>query len=161
MINLHPTLGKMGKTMAFFCATGALFWQPYRPLVFVGDSMSPTYHDGEIAMTVPAIPSEIRQGDVVIIEMPDGPIVKRIARMPGESVTQVCFDTEWNDLTEIVEPPAKSIDGRKYRKMTIPEDYVYVLGDNRPVSMDSRTFGAVPIEWISRKIMKPKAGNPE
>lgn len=158
VISLSPTLGKMGKTMAFCGATGALLWQPYRPLVFVGQSMSPTYRDGEIAMTISANPDDLRKGDVVIIEMPDGPIVKRIARLPGDTITQVCFDKEWNDLTEVNDPPAKSIDGRKYRKLEVPEGYVYVLGDNRVVSMDSRSFGAVPVSWISRKLLSPKPG---
>lgn len=145
----------MGKTMAFFGATGALVCQPYRPLVFVGDSMSPTYRSGEFAITVPTN-GEFHRGDVVIIEMPDGPIVKRVAHLPGEEITQVRLDGEWSDLTEITEPPASSVDGQRYRKFRIPEGEIYVLGDNRPVSLDSREFGPVAMERVTRKIMQPR-----
>ena len=155
MINLHTSLGKMGKTMAFFGATGALVCQPFRPLVFVGESMAPTYRSGEIAITVPTN-GKFKRGDVVIIDMPDGPIVKRVAHLPGEEVTQVLLDGEWSDLTEVTEPLPEKIDGRRYRKYRIPAGELYVLGDNRPVSLDSREFGPVPVEQVMRKIMTPR-----
>lgn len=157
MINLHTSLGKMGKTVAFFGATGALMCLPYRPMVFVGQSMAPTYQSGEIAMTVPTH-GKFEKGDVVVVDMPDGPIVKRVAHLPGEKIPQVFLDGEWNDLTEVTTPPDSILDGRRYRMYAIPEGEIYVLGDNRPVSLDSREFGPVPMEWVTRKIMHPKFG---
>jgi signal peptidase I len=145
----------MGKTMAFFGATGALVCQPFRPLVFVGESMAPTYRSGEIAITVPTN-GKFQRGDVVIIDMPDGPIVKRVAHLPGEEIIQVRLDDEWSDLTEVTEPLPEKIDGRRYRKYRISEGELYVLGDNRPVSLDSRDFGPVSMDLVTRKIMTPR-----
>ncbi|MGV3618033.1 MAG: signal peptidase I [Fimbriimonas sp.] len=155
MINLHTSLGKMGKTMAFFSATGALLWQPYRPLVFVGESMSPTYHSGEYVVTV-ANDGVLQRGDVVVVEMPDGPIVKRVSHLAGDEMTQLKVDGEWTDMIEMVMPPSGKFDGKRYRKVRIPEGHVYVLGDNRTISLDSRVFGAVPLTKISRKVLNPR-----
>jgi signal peptidase I len=145
----------MGKTMAFFGATGAIVCQPYRPMVFVGESMAPTYRSGEFAITVPTN-GEFHRGDVVVIDMPGGPIVKRVAYLPGDEIVQMRMEGEWNDLTEVSQPMPKRIDGVRYRKYRIPDGELYVLGDNRPVSMDSREFGPVDMEQVTRKIMTPR-----
>ena len=38
--------------------------------------------------------------------------------------------------------------GETTGEVAVPEGYVWVLGDNRPVSADSREFGLVPIELV-------------
>jgi len=40
-----------------------------------------------------------------------------------------------------------------YNDITVPEGYVYVMGDNRDESMDSRTFGCIPLEKIEGKVI--------
>ena len=156
MINLHISLWKTGKTLAFCGATSALLFQPYRPLVFVGESMTPTYQSGEYVTTVPATPSNIERGDVVVIEMSDGPIVKRVAYLPGDKIPQMNIKGNWIDLIEVTSPPSRDFDGKSYRKRVIPEGEVYVLGDNRTISLDSREFGPVSMSQISRKVIEPR-----
>lgn len=146
----------MGKTMAFFGATGAIVCQPYRPMVFVGESMAPTYRSGEFAFTVPTN-GKFERGDVVVIDMPGGPIVKRVAYLPGDEIIQMRMDGEWNDLTEVNQPMPKLIDGCRYRKYRIPDGELYVLGDNRPVSLDSREFGPVAMEKVTRKLLEARS----
>lgn len=40
-----------------------------------------------------------------------------------------------------------------YNDIIVPEGYVYVMGDNRDESMDSRTFGCIPEEKIEGKVL--------
>ena len=155
MINLQATLWKTGKSLAFLGATGAVLLQPFRPMVFVGDSMSPTYRDGEYAVTVP-VAGSLSRGDVVVVEMPDGPIVKRVAFLPGDEIAQIKIDTTWRDLVDVRQPLVHHHSDR-YRTVRVPEGHVYVLGDNRAVSMDSREFGPVPLSAVKRKILEPRA----
>lgn len=143
--------------LLFGCAA-AVYAQPFRPVVFVGQSMSPTYHTGEVAITVP-FDGTVRRGDVVVIDRPDGTIVKRIAMVPGDPILKVrTLFGEWRDAFCInQERPEKR---NRVRVDKVSEGFVYVLGDNLPGSTDSRSFGAVPMSEITRKVYRPRPGGP-
>lgn len=137
----------------------AVAWlQPVRPVKFVGSSMSPTYQSGELAMAVPA-KGDLSVGDVVVINMPEGPIVKRVAFLPGDKIYQVVTPATSSDLLP-ESPYANDKRPSVIQSRTLPEGYVYVLGDNRNNSLDSRVFGAVPREWITQKLLFPKDFTP-
>ena len=121
--------------------------------------MSPTYASGAIALTVPAR-GALERGDVVVVDMPNGStIVKRVAFTEGERIWQVKTNAIRQDL-----PPETEMVTKNHRHMLtfrfIPEGYVYLLGDNRPESVDSRAFGAVPVEWVKRKVLNPRPLTP-
>jgi signal peptidase I len=124
-------------------------------MVFVGDSMSPTYRDGQYVLTFPA-DGELERGDVVVVQMPDGPIVKRVAFLPGDVVPQIRTNDGWSDMIEVRRPSDVKMEPERYRQFRIPEGQVYLLGDNRPVSLDSREFGPVPREWVTRRLLHPR-----
>jgi len=98
------------------------------------------------------------RGDVVVLNPPTPshqPYIKRIIGLPGESIEFrngfVYIDGERLEepyieqgVTRCGNSPYCSID-------EIPDGYVYVLGDNRNNSSDSRSFGLVAIEDIVGK----------
>lgn len=127
-------------------AVGGTIAQPFRPIVVVGTSMSPTYSSGQILWTVPATRS-LRHGDVVVVDTPAGTIIKRVALLPGDSRTQFHTPGGWVDLTNVALPHSLA-KGKLVRLERVPKGYVYLLGDNLPNSVDSRTFGLVPIEQV-------------
>ena len=89
--------------------------------------------------------------DVVVIKPPtqgDDLLIKRVIGLPGETVEirdgHVYIDGELLEESFLTQQTRAG----RYEKVTIPPLHVYVLGDNRNHSNDSRSFGPVPIENI-------------
>lgn len=129
--------------------------QPYRPMVFVGASMSPTYQNLDWAITVPRT-KPLQRGDVVVVDIGNETIVKRVAFLPGDRIPQIHIGNRWMDLVE-VKAFKHTIEKNRseFRFRVVPEDQVYLLGDNRIGSIDSRTFGSVSLDQVRRVIVNP------
>jgi signal peptidase I len=134
-----------------------------------GESMMPNLDDGQMLLVnrnayrsvdingteyFPFDPPE--RGDVVVFDPPTGsdkPYIKRIIGLPGEEVTfgdgqvfinGVALDEEYIDARTRCGPSDQC-------DVVVPEGEVFVLGDNRRNSQDSRVFGPVPIENVVGK----------
>jgi len=94
-----------------------------------------------------------RRGDVVVIDMPEENtlLVKRAVALPGETVTvqdgQVFINGQ-----PLEEPWVIRRGGIDYPPTLVPPGHVFVLGDNREESLDSRYFGPVPIDEIDGQV---------
>jgi signal peptidase I len=139
-------LGKRLLIGAVVLGLAGLVAQPRRVAIVIGNSMEPTYHSGEVLLTKP-LDRPLRHGDVVVVNGPDGPILKRVALLPGDCRTQWLNGTGWIDAT-LVGRPVKERSKARVRRLPIPAGFVFLLGDNLECSIDSRTFGPVPIESI-------------
>lgn len=143
--NPSPLSKLLRKLPYVLLITGALFALCFcRLIVTEGASMEPTFASGDILFCVRTF-SQPNAGDVVLIEAEGRLVVKRIAYVAGDEVT----DTSWYRQTDTGYEPDHS--GYLYWQSNIvPEGYVYVLGDNPEHSHDSRyeNFGLVPIEKI-------------
>jgi signal peptidase I len=149
-------LGTRG--MVFGACAAAIYAQPFRPIVFVGQSMTPTYANGEMTVTVP-FDGKAKRGDIVVIERDGETIVKRVAMVPGDPILQVrTLFGEWRDAF-CMEQNRPHKRGR-VRNAVVPDGVVYVLGDNLPGSTDSRSFGPVQLSQITRKVYQPRPGGP-
>lgn len=123
---------------------------------------------------------DIERGDVVVFDEPNGQartqenvvqaivrnvaesigvstprteFIKRVIALPGETV-EIRNNEVLVDGAAIDEPYLPG--GVRMRDMdpvTIPEDHVWVMGDNRNVSDDSRSFGPVPVDTIVGRAM--------
>ena len=93
------------------------------------------------------------RGDVVVLHQLTGAserdLIKRVIALPGETIEisscQVLIDgrlLEEPYLDPAVVQPGNC--GRDLAPVTIPEDHVFVMGDNRPGSQDSRDLGPIP-----------------
>ena len=160
MISLNSTLTLAKRAGVTIGIGAACYLQPYRPMVFVGHSMEPTYQTHSMALTEPVKEDDLKRGQVVVINMESGPIVKRIAFAPGDSFLQTYLDGHWVDMI-YVRPTAKShLNPKTMRTYVVPKGMVYVLGDNLEVSMDSRMFGCVPTSQIDRILVDQRPFDP-
>lgn len=108
----------------------------------------PGADDPEQAAFYPFSPPE--RGDIIVFDPPtrsNKPYIKRIIGLPGERVTfgdgRVLVNGQILDEPYIVE---ETTCGRNEEcDVIVPEGQVYVLGDNRTNSSDSRVFGPVPV----------------
>ncbi len=98
MMSLTGSVGTAIKTGVAFALTGVVLLQPYRPMVFMGHSMEPTYPNQSIVLTKPAEPGSLKHGEVVVIDLDSGPIVKRIAFLPGDKFLQMRSGDSWLDM---------------------------------------------------------------
>lgn len=124
--------------------------------VVLGPSMEPTLHDLE-RLFVNKVGYRLQapsRGDIIVFAYPkdmDRDFIKRIIGLPGDTLEIKDGRVYVNDsfLNEIyVSYPDNHAN---YGKVTVPPAHVFVLGDNRRNSEDSRYFGFVPITNIRGK----------
>jgi signal peptidase I len=93
------------------------------------------------------------RGDIVVFEYPpdpgQDPYIKRVIGLPGEQV-YIADGKVMIDGVYIQEPYLVS-DTHQGGEWTIPQDSLFVMGDNRKNSSDSRSWGVVPIENVIGK----------
>ncbi|MBQ2384406.1 MAG: signal peptidase I [Oscillospiraceae bacterium] len=135
----------------------------FRVVVVVGPSMYDTLVDGDRLILVSnVLYREPRQGDVIVAskESFGGEcIVKRVIATEGQTV-DIDFDAGivYVDGLALDEPYAHTLTTRKEGMifpLTVEEDHVFVLGDNRNDSKDSRdpTIGLVDHREILGKVL--------
>ncbi len=96
--------------------------------------------------------SEPEHGDIVVFESVEGEsedLIKRIVGLPGDRVA--VFDGVLFVNGERWEEPYVNKlfpDNSSYGPETVPEGDVFVMGDNRSNSRDSRFFGPIPMDKI-------------
>ena len=137
-----------------------------RVITVDGVSMEPTYYNGDRVL-VTKLAGQAQQGDVVIVVGAlEEPIIKRVVATEGQTVD---FDPELGEVTVDGQPLPGSVfgieDGITFVPdlpgmvlvfpQTVPEGCVFVLGDNRDNSTDSRfvTVGMVDQRNILGKVV--------
>lgn len=125
-------------------------------LQIYGTSMSPTLYDGDIIVTIKT--TEFEQGDVVAFYYNNKILVKRVIAMSGEWVD---MDEDGNvyvndvllDEPYLVERAVGECDIKL--PYQVPENRIFVMGDHRSVSVDSRstTVGCVAEEQLVGRLL--------
>lgn len=143
-------------------------WFLFQPFYVKGESMEPNYFDGEY-LIIYQLPyrfpdrfhkfTEADRGQTLVIHPPNEPdqfYIKRLIGLPGERIVidkggiiifnsshPGGFSLEENYLSVTTETLSGS-----YNDIQLGLDEVFVLGDNRTRSLDSRSFGPISKESV-------------
>jgi len=116
-----------------------------------GSSMEPNLHHGEflIVSKVNYRIGEPERGDVVVFDFPRNitqEYIKRIIGLPGEQIRVEGGRVYVNGI--LLTEPYLIMEPRYEGEWVVPENTLFVLGDNRNNSSDSHTWGIVPMENV-------------
>lgn len=127
-------------------------WQPY---VISSGSMEPTLRSGD-RILVNRLASRYAapaRGDIVVFAYPKNPartFVKRVIGLEGETV-ELRDNQVFINGRLLNEPYLHQGDYPPFGPQTVPAGSVFVLGDNRRESGDSRDWGLLPKSYIVGK----------
>ncbi|HIT56492.1 MAG TPA: signal peptidase I [Candidatus Galloscillospira stercoripullorum] len=149
--------------VAVLCALVLVFSFLGRVIVVDGSSMVPTLHHGDLLL-LQGIGYTPEQGDIVVLtkefQNVDTPIVKRIIATGGQTVhIDYSTSTVYVDGVALDEPYINELMrmpmGETITDVTVPEGSVFVMGDNRNNSSDSRVpeLGTVDERYILGEVL--------
>lgn len=141
-------------TVAAIAVLVATLWLPV--LEIYGDSMSPGLVDGQIVVSAKS--KNFGPGDIIAFYYNNKVLIKRVIATSGEWVNIKEDGTIYIDNKELIEPyiSEKSLgDCDIELPYQVPENKVFVVGDHRNVSIDSRNsaVGCISEDQIVGKIV--------
>jgi len=153
---------EIGKTLLWLLILGTILIGlrhfVFTPVVVKGDSMDPTLIDGERVIALKN--TEIKRFDIVTFPAPDDEgknYIKRVIGLPGDVVAykndELYINGKKYDEPYLDEFKSKLTDNQPltydfdltelFGSEKVPEGELFVLGDNRRISKDSRIIGTI------------------
>jgi signal peptidase I len=127
-----------------------------QPFIVDGASSVPTFETGQY-LIIDELTYHFEQPqryDFIVMRYPKDPsqfFIKRIIGLPGETVAirsgNIYIESS-GTTTELTEPYVVNHGNGEDMTVTLTSDQYWVMGDNRPESSDSRTWGPLPREDI-------------
>jgi signal peptidase I len=151
----------VGLALAVLVASIAIPVITIQPYLEQSTSVQPTLAPGDRIVAVEGS-SGIRRGDVVVLHVPvktsgtDDLFVKRVIGLPGDRVA--CCDAK-GQVTVDGKPLSESYlypgdpPSRTRFSVTVRKGDIWVMGDHRNISVDSRKWGPVPVSGVVGRVI--------
>lgn len=129
-----------------------------------GVSMEHTFENGDYILTskITYRFTNPKRGEIVVFKSPQNPdidYIKRIIAVEGDRIMIKNTTVYVNDIAlneNYIADKTYVFNGGYVQEgieLTIPKGYIFVMGDNRPRSSDSREFGPIPVTDIIGKVI--------
>ena len=139
----------------------------FKPIIIQQESMEPNFYSGDYVITsrqAYTLFGDPERGDVVIFKTDlkddkgkDKNLIKRVIGLPGETV-EIKEGYVYVDGKKLDEPYVKEqgisdlVIGGDMAPVTVPDGELFCCGDNRGVSLDSRSIGTISMDQIVGKV---------
>ena len=135
----------------------------FKPFQVSGQSMYPTFHDGQYILTniISLRFEDPKLGDSIVFKAPNDPekdFIKRIIGIPQDKISiregkvyrnGTLLDESAYLRADVITSPQAFL--AETQEVIVPKGHYFVLGDNRTHSADSREYGFIPKEDIIGK----------
>lgn len=149
--------------IAMIVAVGVLTRDNFHVYGEGGDAMSPTLVQGDEVAAENVNPADLRRGDVVAVDpvgwVVTGTVIKRVIGIGGDRIACCTSGQMVVNGKPLAEPYAPSANGDMPNyDVTVPAGRLFLLGDNRADSIDSRMFldqnqGALPLASVRGRVV--------
>ncbi|WGN89178.1 signal peptidase I [Ligilactobacillus faecis] len=161
-IKTHKKNLKSWLAPALLAICAALFVRYFlvTPLEVTGTSMLPQIHDHDELLIKHF--GQIKRFDIITFKLPTGETyIKRVIGLPGDTLeyknNKLYVDHRYIPEEFLGTNFQNSTADFKLKELLgvekVPKDCYFVLGDNRQISRDSRSFGMVQSSWVSGKAL--------
>ena len=159
----YGTIFALGGVLLLVCCGSLLLVRAFLIVITVqGQSMTPTLLDGDRALAMrPAWPYKIQKGHIVLFRQtpfdgaPDARAcslhIKRVVALAGEKYLSSTLPLGYNE--HVIQKDQAYI-------WLIPQDHIFVCGDNREQSIDSRSWGPLPLREVRGIVVKKLSPSP-
>jgi signal peptidase I len=122
------------------------------PIVIRGDSMNPTYYNGDYIWINKLYP-KLDRGSIVVYDVPNRLYISRIIGLPGEKV-EIRDNVVYIDGQPLSNEPYVQGLTQENINIELSSHQYFMLGDNREHSTDSRTTGPISRDKIEGKVIE-------
>ena len=130
-----------------------LLYVLYTTALVDGQSMFPTLHDADYLILERGY-SHPARGDIIVYsgrnyDGTETEVIKRVIAIPGDTIEVDSGTAIVNGIREVCPDCVTIAQGdTSIDPLLVPEGHVFTMGDNRPVSLDGRHYGPIPIDAV-------------
>ena len=153
--NKSSTMRRVGAAGLVLAALFGVRTYVLSPVAVHGVSMEPTVHDGTALVSRWTDPADLHRGELVVFRDPQGTLaLKRVIGVAGDDVAirDAILEVDDRPVTEPYVDHSR-IDGTYFGPVKVQTGTIFVMGDNRAPSIDSREYGAISFDRVVGRVL--------